>query len=107
MLKQLIITARGIYLEKDYQLIRWANWLRKTNLTEQSSSFIKIKRFLQQVFSVEDFASGVDDALTIILQAVFDISPHQAIQMYKLLLERKIITHDEGIAKLPAVVLEI
>lgn len=100
VLFQLIKCARGVYSEKDYQLIQWANWIRKTNSFEITGSNARIKKFLGQIFEIEDTASGVDDALLIMLQAVFDVSPHKSIQMYKNLLERKAITYEEGMTNL-------
>src|SRR5581483_512 len=99
-LYSLVVCARGVYSEKDYQLVRWANWIRKTNFQEPATSVQRIKKFLGQVFSVEDTASGVDDALLIAIQSVFDFSPVKAIKVYKNFLEREAITHDEGIVHL-------
>ena len=101
MLYQLVKCARGVYSEKDYQLSRWANWLRKTNLLlDDATSSTRINKYIRQVFSVENTASGADDALIIILQAVFDISPYKSILLYKKLLEQKVITYDEGLISL-------
>jgi hypothetical protein len=37
-LNSLIKTARGIYHAEDYQLIRWAKWLRNTNIESKTTS---------------------------------------------------------------------
>ncbi len=100
MLRQLVQSARGIYHDEDYQLAQWATWLRKTNSLEPSASYERIRLFLRQVASNEESVTGVGGALQIVLQAVFDLSPHKSIQLYKRLLERKTITHKEGITKL-------
>ncbi len=106
-LYRLVICARGVYSEKDYQLVHWANWIRKINFQEPTTSVQRIQKFLRQVFSVEDTASGVDDALLIAIQSVFDGSPVKAIKVYKNFLERKAITHDEGIVRLLISALEV
>jgi hypothetical protein len=106
MLRQLVQSARGIYHDEDYQLAQWATWLRKTNSFEPSASYERICKFLRQVASNEESVTGVGDALQILLQAVFDLSPHKSVQLYKRLLERKTITHQEGITKLLIAALE-
>jgi hypothetical protein len=97
LINQLVKCARGVYTDKDYQLGRWANWIRKTNTVDGKASSSRTKKYLRQVLSIIDTASGVDDALINILKIVFDISPHKSIQLYKKLLERKVITYDEGL----------
>lgn len=106
-LYRLVVCARGIYSDKDYQLVQWANWIRKINFQEPTTSIQRIKKFIRQVFSVEDTASGVDDALLIVIQSVFDCSPVKTIKVYKNFLERKAITHDEGIVRLLISALEV
>ena len=100
-LSLLIKSARGIYSDKDYQLFQWANWLRKTNATLNNGKEIeRIRDFVVQVLSVEDTTSRGDDALLVVLQSMFDISHHKAIQLYKKLLERKSISFSEGLMKI-------
>jgi hypothetical protein len=97
-LSKLVKSARGIYSEKDYQLSQWANWIRKTNLSlDNTASISIIKKIVRQALSVEETTSRVDDALVVVLQAVFDISPHKALLLYKSLLEQKSITYDESL----------
>ena len=97
-LSKLVKCARGIYSDKDYQLTQWANWIRKTNLSlDNTASISVIKKFIRQAFSVEETTSGVDDALVVMFQAMFDISPHKALLLYKNLLEQKSITYDESL----------
>jgi hypothetical protein len=100
-LSLLIKSARGIYSEKDYQLFQWANWLHETNLTINDGKEIeRIRTFIGQILGIEETASGVDDALLVAVQNVFDVSPHKAIQLYKKLLERKSILFSEGLMKI-------
>lgn len=106
-LYKLVVCARGVYSDKDYQLVHWAKWIRKINFQEPTASAKRIKKFLGQVFSVEDSASGVDDALLIAIQSVFDINPVKAVEVYKNLLERKAITYDDGMIHLLISALEV
>jgi len=106
ILRQLIQSARGFYHDEDYQLAQWATWLRKTNAMEPALSYERIRLFLRQIVSNEENATGVSDALQIVIQAIFDLSPYKSIQLYKQLLERKSITHKEGITKLLLAALE-
>jgi hypothetical protein len=105
-LRQLVQSARGIYHDEDYQLARWATWLRRTNSLEPSASYERTRLFLRQVASAEGNVSGVADALEIIVQVIFDLSPRRGIQVFKRLMERKTITHKEGITRLLIAALE-
>jgi nucleoside phosphorylase len=105
-LKKLMKSARGVYSDKDYQLSQWAIWLRRINNLEPTTSYERIQTFANQILNLEEIASGVGDALLVVIQAIFDSSPDKAIQVYKMLLERKSITYEDGMVKLLDVALD-
>lgn len=106
-MQRLIKTARGIYHDEDYQLIRWAKWLRSTNLSEKATSLERIKNFITQVVSVEGNAPKTDDALHICLQAIFDLDPNKAVLVFKRLLEQKSIKYGDGLSHLLMAALDV
>lgn len=106
-LNHLIKTARGIYHDEDYQLIRWAKWLRSTNEESKINSIDRILSFINKIVSVENNAPGVDDALNVCLQAVFDLSPQKAVMLFKELLEQKSVKHADGLSHLLLAALDV
>lgn len=105
-LRLLVKSARGIDHDEDYQLIRWAKWLRKTNEVEPSLSKERVRTFMRRVASVEGNASGGDKALQITLQMLFDCSPRRSTVLFQRLMERKTITHQDGISHILTAALE-
>lgn len=105
-LKLLVKGARGIYHDEDYQLARWAKWLRKTNQVEPLLSTERLRTFIRCVASVEGDVSGVNEALQIAVQMLFDLSPRRSIVLFQRLMERKTITHEDGVSHLLTAALE-
>lgn len=105
-LRLLVKSARGIYHDEDYQLVRWAKWLRKTNQIEPPLSKERIRTFMRRVASLEGNASGVDKALQIALQMLFDCSPRRSTVLFQRLMEQKTIRYQDGISYLLTAALE-
>jgi hypothetical protein len=99
-LRKLVVFSRGIYPEKDYQLVEWAKWLRKANSFEKEKSFTRINSFISRALSVEYTSSRLDEALVEIIPAVFDISPQRSVELYKRLLINKSIAFEDGVTSI-------
>lgn len=105
-LRSLVQTSRGIYHDEDYQLARWAYWLRKTNALDPRPSKERIRALLRRILSGEGNTSNVSAAAEVMLQVTFDWSPRRAIRLFKALLERQTITHQDGLTHLLTAALE-
>lgn len=92
MLRQIIRSARGIWHDEDYQMVRWGRWLRKVNQLEPSKFQERTTLFLRRSVHNAEIAATKDDALIAIMQSLFDFAPQQAIPFYQRLLEDNRLT---------------
>lgn len=94
--RQMVMTARGVLDDRDYQLPAWVKWLGWINTLEPASVQDRTRLMLHRLFSIQGYASGVDEAFRESVEVVFRWSPDRAVSLLKELLEHQVVDHQGG-----------
>lgn len=106
-LRRMVRTSRGIFSDKDYQLLHWIRWLGRVNEVEPQYIENRTSLMLRKMLSVQYSASGIHDAAEELLAVTFHWRPRQAVQLLKSFLEHDLTTHQGGMTRLLQTALEI
>jgi hypothetical protein len=99
-LQRMMRAARGVLDDKDYQLSRWVGWIERVNELQPEQAEARIRLMLRRLVCIHGNASGVTEALESLLAVVFQWRPRRAVRLLKVLLEKHIVSHQDGVATL-------
>lgn len=97
---RMVVAARGILSDKDYQLAKWVQWLRRVNQVEPLLAPERTRLMLSRLVSVRDSASGVPEAAEELLQVTFDWSATRSIRLLQSFMESGLVSHRAGLLRL-------
>jgi hypothetical protein len=103
---KMVIGARGLLDDHDYQSEVWVRWMERANQIESNNSKYRILTMLKRLVSVQDEASGIDDAMKELIRATFKFSPINATQLIHYLQNERLLSHRESLSSLLCVALE-
>jgi hypothetical protein len=106
-LRRIVKTSRGVFTDKDDQLLHWVEWLGHVNKVEPQHIEERTTLMLRRLISVQYSASEVHEAAEELLTVVFRWRPRQAVQLFKSFLEHDLTTHQAGMTRLLQTALEV
>ncbi|MCH7539457.1 MAG: hypothetical protein IH999_03510 [Proteobacteria bacterium] len=97
-MKKMTEFSFGVRERKDYQFVKWMEWLGRANDAEPMSAGVRLARYAKGLAGLRDTdGSGLNEAAEEYLKGAIRWSPVRAVGLFAWLLEQRVIQHADGI----------